>query len=78
MAPIRTAGTSSRATNSQLKNVIGGGFGAYYDQAEDGSFVFDPQFVLVDGWGIRRAAYRTANPDPALIERDLRPDCVGI
>ncbi len=56
----------------QLKNVIGGGFGAYYDQAEDGSFEFDPQFVLVDGWGIRRAAYRTAAPDPAIIERDLK------
>lgn len=55
----------------QLKNVIGGGFGAYYDQNEDGSFTFDPQIVLVDGWGIRRAAYRSSNPDPALIERDL-------
>lgn len=56
----------------QLKNVIGGGFGAYYEKNEDGEFNFDPQFVLVDGWGIRRASYRTANPDPALIERDLK------
>jgi len=55
----------------QLKNVIGGGFGAYYDKTEDGSIKFDPQFVLVDGWGIRRAVYRTDDPDPALIERDL-------
>lgn len=55
----------------QLKNVIGAGFGAYYDKKDDGTFEFDPQFVLVDGWGIRRSSYRTANPDPALIERDL-------
>jgi protein SCO1/2 len=55
----------------QLKNVIGAGFGAYYDKADDGTFKFDPQFVLVDGWGIRRAAYRTDDPNPELIERDL-------
>ena len=56
----------------QLKNVIGGSFGAYYEQAEDGSFKFDPKYILVDGWGIRRAAYRTSMPDPSIIERDLK------
>ncbi|MFN8488743.1 MAG: SCO family protein [Caldilineaceae bacterium] len=55
----------------QLKNIIGGGFGAYYQAEADGSFTFDPQFVLVDGLGIIRAKYRTAALDPAIIQRDL-------
>ena len=56
---------------AQLKNVIGAGFGAYYEQADDGSFAFDPMYVLVDGWGIKRAVYRTPMPDPTRIERDI-------
>lgn len=56
---------------AQLKNVIGAGFSAYYDQADDGAFQFDPMYVLVDGWGIKRAVYRTAMPDPVRIERDI-------
>ncbi len=56
---------------TRLKNAIGGGFGAYYTQEEDGAFKFDPMFVLVDGWGIIRAKYRTGEPDLATIERDI-------
>jgi protein SCO1/2 len=56
---------------ARLKNVIGGGFSTYYSQNEDGTFAFDPAFALVDGWGILRAKYRTANPDPELIRRDV-------
>lgn len=58
---------------AHLKNVIGGGFGVFYDDAATGagSFVFDPTFVLVDGAGIVRAKYQTATLDLALIERDL-------
>ena len=41
-----------------LKTIIGGGFEAYYKQKEDGTFTFDPKFVLVDGWGIIRGEYR--------------------
>lgn len=41
-----------------LKETIGGGFEVYYDSAADGSFQFDPTFVLVDGWGIIRGKYR--------------------
>jgi protein SCO1/2 len=55
----------------QLKNVIGAGFGVYYEQADDGTFKFDPRIVFVDGWGIRRAVYRTESPPPEIIERDL-------
>lgn len=56
---------------TRLKNVIGGGFGSYYEQKEDGAFAFDPMFVLVDGWGIIRSKYRTPRPDLDIIERDI-------
>lgn len=56
-----------------LKNVIGGGFGVFYDRAASAAnaFVFDPTFVLVDGAGIVRAKYQTATLDLATVERDL-------
>ncbi|MCB0085591.1 MAG: SCO family protein, partial [Caldilineaceae bacterium] len=54
-----------------LKYVIGGGFSTYYQANDDGTFVFDPTFVLVDGAGIIRAKYRTATPDLAIIQRDI-------
>jgi protein SCO1/2 len=55
----------------KLKNIIGAGFSTYYDQNDDGSFTFDPTFVLVDGNGIIRTRYRSGAPDPATFERDL-------
>ncbi|MGL4649330.1 MAG: SCO family protein, partial [Caldilineaceae bacterium] len=54
-----------------LKNVIGGGFSTYYTQNDDGSFAFDPMFVLVDGNGIIRTRYRSATPDPETVARDV-------
>jgi len=56
-----------------LKTIIGGGFEAYYDQKDDGSFAFDPKFVLVDGWGIIRGEYRyqTEVPDTDRILRHI-------
>ena len=56
---------------ANLKAIIGAGFSAYYTQNEDGSFTFDPTFVLVDGNGIIRTKYRTAAPDPETFARDL-------
>jgi protein SCO1/2 len=57
---------------AHLKNVIGAGFGVFYEQAAPTpSFDFDPTFVLVDGAGIVRAKYRTATLDLAVVERDL-------
>ncbi len=41
-----------------LKTIVGAGFEVYYQPQEDGSFQFDPRFVLVDGWGIIRGEYR--------------------
>ena len=55
----------------QLKQVIGNGFTTYYAQQEDGEFDLDPAFILVDGWGIMRAEYRTAQPEVDLIMRDI-------
>jgi len=58
---------------AKLKTIIGGGFEAYYQQNEDGSFTFDPKFVLVDGWGIIRGEYRyqTTIPDADRILRHI-------
>ncbi len=55
----------------RLKWIIGGGFGVYYNANEDGSFTFDPAFMLVDGAGILRAEYRTATPEIDRILRDV-------
>ena len=55
----------------RLKWIIGGGFGVYYNANEDGSFTFDPAFMLVDGAGILRAEYRTAAPEIDRILRDI-------
>ena len=70
---VQTRSTWHFATGepTRLKNVIGGGFGADYNREEDGNFKFAPMFVLVDGWGIIRAKYRTGAPDLAIIERDI-------
>ena len=56
-----------------LKTIIGAGFEAYYQQKEDGSYTFDPKFVLVDGWGIIRGEYRyqTMTPDADRILRHM-------
>jgi hypothetical protein len=53
--------------------VIGGGFETYFESQEDGSFTYDPAFVLVDGWGIIRGEYRyqTMTPDSERILRHL-------
>ncbi len=55
-----------------LKRAVGGGFQVYYAQAPDGGFEFDPALVLVDGWGIIRAEYRTAAPALDRLLRDIR------
>jgi protein SCO1/2 len=56
---------------NQLKNVIGAGFRTYYGADAKGNLTVDPVFVLVDGWGIVRATYRTSSPDITLLQRDL-------
>jgi protein SCO1/2 len=46
------------AEPDHLANVVRAGFKAWYEQKDDGSFTFDPAFVLVDGWGVIRGEYR--------------------
>lgn len=55
----------------QLRQAVGGGFGIYYRPDEVGGVYFEPRTVLVDGMGIIRAEYRTAEPDPAILLRDI-------
>ena len=51
----------------RMKYMTGGGFGIFYEpvpdpnSADDYEINFYPRFVLVDGWGIIRAEYRTAD-----------------
>ncbi len=61
----------SGADPDLLKTVVGGGFEVYYQPQADGAFIFDPTYILVDGWGIIRGEYRyrTLTPD---VERILR------
>lgn len=61
------------ADPAMMKYVVGGGFEAYYEANGDGSFSFDPAFVLVDGWGIVRGEYRyqTMTSDTERILRHL-------
>jgi len=49
---------ATTTNKSLLKTIIGSGFETYYEDKADGTFAFDPSFVLVDGWGIVRAEYR--------------------
>lgn len=54
--------------------VVGGGFRVFYSvpEGDQGNQIsFEPRYVLVDHLGIMRAEYRTAEPDPALIRRDI-------
>ncbi len=56
----------------KLKYALGGGFNLYYAATPDGGITVDPLFVLVDGWGIIRAEYRTASPAIERILRDIQ------
>lgn len=56
---------------ARTKDIIGGGFEAYYTPDGQGGFKFDPAYTLVDGWGIIRAEYRGAATDPEHILRHI-------
>jgi protein SCO1/2 len=43
-----------------VADVLGAGFRVFSQPRPDGSFAFDPAFVLVDGWGVVRGEYRYA------------------
>ncbi|MGZ8773846.1 MAG: SCO family protein [Acidimicrobiia bacterium] len=56
-----------------IKDIVGGGFHTFFEQQDDGTFVLDPAFVLVDGYGIIRNEYRyqTVAPDVDRIVRHI-------
>lgn len=56
---------------AMLKNVIGGNFEVFFEERDDGTFRFDPAFVLVDGTGIIRARYRVGIPKPDKLLDDI-------
>ena len=56
----------------RLKQVVGGGFGLYYEQKDNNVFEFAPMTALVDGNGILRAQYKRGTPDVDFIQRDLK------
>ena len=56
------------------KYVVGGGFSVYYEKPigpADTAIRFDPHYVLVDGAGIIRAEYRSANLDVERVMNDI-------
>lgn len=62
----------------RMKYMTGGGFGLFYEpvansnSASDYEISFYPRFVLVDGWGIVRAEYRTADLNYEEVLNDIR------
>ncbi len=65
--PPPAAWTLLTASPATMKAVVGGGFDLYY--TEDGQFA--PRWVLVDTLGQMRARYHTAQPDLAILQRDI-------
>jgi len=59
------------AVATQLKDIVGAGFGIYYTQGRDGRIALDPATIVVDGHGIVRADYRTAALSAVLLWRDI-------
>ena len=56
---------------ARMKNIIGGGFEAFYEPDDQGGFKFSPAFALVDGWGIIRAEYRNEVPTPERVLKHI-------
>lgn len=50
--------TFATAEPMHVDNVVKAGFNAWFEKKDDGSFAFDPVFVLVDGWGVIRGEYK--------------------
>lgn len=55
---------------ARVKMVVGSGFSLFYAE-RDGGVQFWPRLVLVDGLGMVRAVYETADPGLEILLRDL-------
>lgn len=62
----------------KVRYMVGGGFSLFYEteasqnSADDYEVKFYPYYVLVDGWGIIRAEYPTANIDYDEVVSDIK------
>lgn len=59
------------AEHDALKALVGAGFRVYYQEDDEGGFRLDPNFFLVDGWGILRGEYRYRIPEIRRLLRDI-------
>jgi protein SCO1/2 len=66
------AWTWTTGSPDALRRTVRDGFGAYYEQDSNGTYRFDPTFVVVDGLGIIRARYRLGLPRPEALVSDVR------
>lgn len=64
--------TWATGSTDALRRTVRDGFGAYYERESDGTYRFDPTFVVVDGLGIIRARYRLGLPRPEALVSDVR------
>ncbi len=64
--------TVATADSASLRTVVGTGFNVYYGALEDGSYDFEPVFVLVDQLGVKRAVIRYGVPEADRVLRDLQ------
>jgi protein SCO1/2 len=71
-APAADEWTWATGSPDALRRAVRDGFGAYYEPQPDGTYRFDPTFVVVDGLGIVRARYRLGLPQPEALVSDVR------
>jgi protein SCO1 len=55
-----------------LERTVRAGFRVWYEEGPDGSWRFDPAFVLVDGTGLVRERYRFGVPPVSYLLEDIR------
>jgi protein SCO1 len=54
-----------------VRQLVGGGFGIYYQKTPPGSVQFEQQLILIDQTGRVRGRYLGSHPDLAILQRDL-------
>jgi protein SCO1 len=55
-----------------VRQLVGAGFGIYYQKTPLGQVQFEQQLVLIDSTGRMRGRYPGSNPDLAILQRDLQ------
>lgn len=60
-----------RGDAQTTKLIAGSGFGLYYQMAPQQKISYSPRWVLVDGMGVVRSNYYSAEPDSEIVARDM-------